>query len=137
MGKIEPGVFSLFRYGIINIHRGIVNRYRGLDSDLWAIYHNDFDNIGVTIHFVEENLDSGDVLGMGKIQFSREDKIFHLRYKTTVMAADMVVDILTNFENYKKGVIKQKKESQYYSAMPSVLKPVCRDKFNQFIKTNY
>ena len=36
--------------------------YRGLDSDLWAIYHRDYKNIGVTIHMVDSELDTGEIL---------------------------------------------------------------------------
>ncbi len=134
-GKIEPRIFSLFKYGIINVHRGIVNRYRGLDSELWAIYHNDFNNIGVTIHFVEKELDKGGIFKMERIKFSKSDKIFHLRYKTTILAEDMVRGILANFDDYNKKIVSQKRSGRYYSAMPSVLKPVCRDKFARFIKS--
>ena len=43
---LSEDVINLFRDGLINVHRGIISQYRGLDSDLWAYYHKDYYNIG-------------------------------------------------------------------------------------------
>ena len=50
------------KIGTINIHRGYAQSYRGLDSDLWAIYNEEFDKIGVTLHYVDEKLDNGRII---------------------------------------------------------------------------
>ena len=36
--KINQDVIKVFKYGLINIHRGVINKYRGLESDLWAMF---------------------------------------------------------------------------------------------------
>ena len=54
--KISTKIINLFKFGLINIHRGIVEKYRGLDSEYWALYHRDYKNIGITIHQVSEDL---------------------------------------------------------------------------------
>ena len=61
--KIDEKIINLFKPKrfIINIHRGIMSKYRGLDSDLWAILENKKNFIGITIHEVEKKLDSGKV----------------------------------------------------------------------------
>ena len=61
-GKIDNNIIRIFKHGLINVHRGMIEKYRGLDSDLWAIYHDDYENIGVTIHMVDEGLDTGDII---------------------------------------------------------------------------
>ncbi len=133
-GLIRPHVFSLFPKGMINVHRGIATAYRGLDSDLWAIYHNDFDNIGVTLHFVEQALDTGDIAGEQRVALQRQDRIFHLRYKTTAPATDMMLGVLANYAEGRLKARRQTDYGRYYSAMPAVLKPGCVRKFDRFIK---
>ena len=61
-GLIKPSTINLFHDGLINVHRGIAEKYRGLDSDLWAIYHKDYNNLGVTIHRVDNDLDTGELV---------------------------------------------------------------------------
>ena len=136
-GKIRPHVFPLFKKGLINVHRGIATEYRGLDSDLWAIYHRDFENIGTTLHFVEEKLDTGDIIRMERINYTNKDKIFHLRFKTTLLAADMVADVISEYRRNELNRIKQTKYGRYYSAMPTILKSDCERKFNSYISTKF
>ena len=45
---------------ILNIHFGDCLNYRGLDSNLWALYHRDKPSLGISIHLVESMLDGGD-----------------------------------------------------------------------------
>lgn len=136
-GRIRPHVLPLFSKGIVNVHRGIAPEYRGLDSDLWAIYHSDFSNIGVTLHFVAETLDTGDIVHKEHVSYTAANKIYHLRYKTTIMATDMILDVLTRCEAGTVQSLKQANAGRYYSAMPSVLKPVCMHKFDRFIKQKF
>lgn len=137
-GKIQPQVINMFNKGMINVHRGISSLYRGLDSDLWAVYNGDFENIGVTLHYVEEALDTGDILAVEKIKYLPGDKIHHLRYKSTLMAADMMEDILSRFKDgaAMRGV-KQEVKGKYYSAMPADLKIICAEKFKNYMNSRF
>lgn len=137
-GRIKPHVIDIFKNRMINIHRGISTFYRGLDSDLWAVYNGDFENIGVTLHYVEEALDTGDILAVEKIKYLPGDKIHHLRYKTTLMAADMMEDVLSRFKDgaAMRGV-KQEVKGKYYSAMPADLKIICAEKFENYINSRF
>ena len=62
VGLIKPYIFDIPKWGTINIHRGHIDSYRGLDSDLWALYNKEFNKIDVTIHYIDEHLDTGDIL---------------------------------------------------------------------------
>ncbi len=132
-GRIEPRIFSVFTKGLINVHRGIAPKYRGLDSDLWAIRNDDFENIGVTLHYVEEGLDTGNILAMEHVKYYPQDKIYHLRYKTTVMAANMMLNVIKSLSRGEDAAVKQPNAGKYYSAMPSPLKRLCQEKFERYI----
>ena len=67
-GKISPEIIKLFNKGIINIHRGIMTKYRGLDSEYWASCHSDFKSIGTTIHYVNKHLDKGKTIFQKKLK---------------------------------------------------------------------
>jgi hypothetical protein len=133
-GKISKDVIQMFPDGLINVHRGIAEEYRGLDSDLWAIYHNDYKNIGVTIHKVEPLLDTGDVVLQERMELKAGMKTHQIRYYTSLIATDLVIKAL---KDYLSGTLKhrpQEKRGKYCSFMPLDLKKMVNEKFNNYCK---
>lgn len=47
---------------LINIHAGITPMYRGVHGAYWALVNNDALNSGVTVHFVDEGIDTGNII---------------------------------------------------------------------------
>ena len=52
---------------IINTHVGITPHYRGVHGGYWSIWNNDRENFGVTLHCVDEGVDTGQILAKHKI----------------------------------------------------------------------
>lgn len=53
-------VLDIPKVASVNIHTGYLPDYRGLDSRRWAIL--DGGSVGVSAHFVDEGLDTGEIL---------------------------------------------------------------------------
>lgn len=51
---------------IINIHPSLLPRYRGPSPTLWALLNNE-KYIGVTIHYIDHNIDTGDIIAQQRI----------------------------------------------------------------------
>ena len=131
-GLIKPPLIKLFGDNIINVHRGIAEEYRGLDSDLWALYHEDYKNVGVTIHKVITELDKGEITHQEFLNLENVDEIFHIRYHTTLLAYDLVVKTLEEISKNTISFVPQKKFGRYYSFMPLALKKIAENKFKKF-----
>jgi len=131
MRKINKNIIELFKDGLINVHRGISQKYRGLDSDLWAIYHSDYDNLGVTIHMVDPTLDIGDIVYQQKLILKRDMKMYQIRYYTTLIATELVTQALRDYLNYEMVLKPQEKIGRYYSFMPLALKKLVNKKYNK------
>lgn len=58
---INKEIISLFKYGILNSHPGDLPRYKGNACPNWAILNFE-KKIGLTIHAMTEDLDSGPIL---------------------------------------------------------------------------
>ena len=124
-------MIDLFPDGLLNVHRGIAQEYRGLDSDYWAIYHGDYDNLGVTIHKVEPALDTGPIAAQRKLRLTNDMRIYHLRYFGTVLAAEMMRTVLKGYIDGAMEVWPQGKRGRYYSFMPLVLRNLIATKFHK------
>ena len=59
----------------INYHAGINPKYRGQHPGYWALASGDAENAGVTIHLVDEGVDTGGVLYQARVHFESEDTI--------------------------------------------------------------
>lgn len=57
-----PLVKFLIRNKAINIHMGISPYYRGSNCNFWALYDNNPELVGATIHYLSEGLDDGKIL---------------------------------------------------------------------------
>jgi len=130
--RLRPPVIGIAHGATINLHGGHPERYRGLDSHLWAIYHRDFDGLSTTLHFVNEELDDGDIVDNRPIELTRGMELPALRAANTGVCIRLVVDALDAFD--KNGNLPrtpQSKVGRYYSFMPAVLKDGCLNKFGK------
>ena len=138
-GLIKPYIFNIPKWGTINIHRGCIGSYRGLDSDLWALYNKDFDKIDVTLHYIDENLDTGDVLLQKNLSLDKVSYIYNIRYYTTVMATEMVIEILNRFlfEDKKVSGNPQVNLGKYFSAINIGQKHKALENFLNYKRGNF
>jgi methionyl-tRNA formyltransferase len=75
----------------INYHAGITPKYRGQHPAYWAQVESDRDNAGVTVHLVDEGVDTGAVLYQEPVSFSPSDNITTYQYVQMVTALPLFV----------------------------------------------
>jgi methionyl-tRNA formyltransferase len=57
----------------INYHAGITPKYRGVHGGYWSTSEGDLGNFGVTVHLVDEGIDTGDVLYQARLTPTAKD----------------------------------------------------------------
>ena len=135
-GILREKILNIPSMGTINIHRGIIEKYRGLDSDLWAILNEDFESIGTTVHIVDSMLDTGPVISQKRYNLKKDDKIFHIQYYTTVISTDLLINALHILK--EKGAIPAKgqdKLGKYYTSMSLKDKMIALSKFKKHVRS--
>ena len=120
--RLSGAMLMLIEKTGVNVHMGIATEYRGLDTNLWAIYHKDFDNIGVTLHQVNEELDTGDVYEVASIPKDRIKHLHLLRLYESDLAIELLHSYLSKFNRNDVIATKQKSKGRYYSFMPALIK---------------
>jgi methionyl-tRNA formyltransferase len=58
---IAPSVFSIPRYGTLNIHTEVLPAFKGAQSIIWPIYEG-VSETGFTIHQIDKGIDTGRIL---------------------------------------------------------------------------
>lgn len=65
---LGPSVIDIPKQGALNIHTGLTQYYRGVDSHMWAVMDERLDRIGVTIHHVDTGIDTGRPVAQATLQ---------------------------------------------------------------------
>lgn len=73
---IAPAILGSIKAPFLNTHMGITPKYRGVHGGYWALVRGDRANCGVTVHLVDEGIDTGGVLYQDRIDPDASDH-FH------------------------------------------------------------
>ena len=84
----------------INIHAGITPDYRGVHGAYWALVNNDKKLCGVTLHFLDSGIDTGNIIGQNSIIVEKNDNFS--TYPFIQLASG--IKLLDNFLNKKQPI---------------------------------
>ena len=91
---LRRSIWTIPRIAAINVHFGIAPQYRGENTLFWALYYGDFDKIGVTVHVIDDGVDSGPILARGYPDLEPTDTEGSLWVKCARLAPVLVTDVL-------------------------------------------
>jgi methionyl-tRNA formyltransferase len=87
---VNECVIRIPRIGILNAHPGLLPKHRGVDATEWAILTGD--RIGVTVHFVDEGIDTGPIVIRKTLEIGTGDRLFDLKEKISSLGVQMLVE---------------------------------------------
>ena len=98
-------------------------------------YNKDFENLGVTLHKCTDKLDAGDIAGQEYYKLQKDDRIYTLRYKTTLVALEVLKKTLDRFSKGEVTYKQQGPGNMWRSRDMTVIKKiVSRKNLNKFLK---
>lgn len=102
-GKIlPPDILSLPRLGCVNVHSSLLPKYRGAAPINWAILNGE-DETGVTIMYMAEGLDTGDILAQEATPICIEENAAQLFERLADIGAKLLVETV---EQLGTGTVK-------------------------------
>jgi len=112
----KQDILSSPRLGCINVHHGLLPKYRGIFCDLYSLYEKR--PAGITIHKMSEKLDDGRIIYKKRISQSFDNDYMKYLEKTGQEEADMIIKLMRYIEqkgslpkgtsNYSEQVIYTK-----------------------------
>lgn len=132
-GRLSEQLIEIQPERIINLHGANPEEYSGIDTHLWAIYHRDYEGLVTTLHRVESNTDRGGVVLSAQIPLKSGMKLSELRKANTEVCVDLVLNGLHMLDRFGQFISRpQNRTGRLYSFMPTVLKEVCRQRFEDY-----
>ena len=98
---ISKKVLSIVKCKLINTHAGLTPKYRGVHGTYWALVNNDVENSGVTIHFVDEGIDTGNIIDQITVIPIKQDNFSTYPLLQLSEAIKMLNKALENFYETK------------------------------------
>jgi methionyl-tRNA formyltransferase len=98
---LKQNVLRLPRLGVVNFHPSLLPRYRGPCPTNAALY-NDEKVSGVTVHYVTEEVDEGNILLQRTMMISEADNDGQLRRKLANLAGELVPELVGMFAGFTK-----------------------------------
>ena len=106
--KVPTEIFSIPKYGTINLHASLLPNYRGAAPINWCLINNEV-KTGVTTFFINEKIDQGDILLKEEVIISDKDNFGSLYSKLSSIGSRVLIETI-------KGVLSNSLEAskQYF-----------------------
>ena len=113
--KIPPDALATPRHGIVNGHPSLLPRYRGPSPVSWAIRNGETE-IGFTLHYMDAELDTGNILGQIRIPLDDEHGWDDLTPKLAAAVGEMLPSVLERVERGDPGQPQEESLASYLGA---------------------
>lgn len=106
-GRILPvDILELPPRGCINVHSSLLPKYRGSAPINWVILNGE-DETGVSIQYMAEGVDTGDVIAFEKTPISLEENAQELYDRLSHMGASLVARVVADMEKGEVTAVPQ------------------------------
>lgn len=108
--KILPrSVFTIPKFGSFNLHGSLLPQYRGAAPIHWAIISGET-KTGVTTFFLEDKVDTGNVLLQTELPIENDDNLGTIHDKMSLLGAELVLKTVDKIASGNYELKKQKDE---------------------------
>ena len=136
---LPKAVWSIPKKGTINLHASLLPDYRGAAPINWALINGEKET-GVSTFFIEEKMDTGNVIDRERVKVEDEDTAETLHDKLKDTGASLLVKTLESIKDSAYKPIPQNKLEDDVSAVhtaPKIDKADCKINWNQDTNTVY
>lgn len=99
--KFDPALLAVPSECAINVHSSLLPEYRGVSPSFWVLL-NDEDSTGISVHYMDEDIDTGDVLVQEELPIKEDDTLHSLNTRIAERGADA---LLTALEQIRHGTV--------------------------------
>jgi len=113
---LKKDFLSIPRIGVINRHNSLLPKHRGRMAPFWALYCGE-KKTGVTIHFVTEKIDAGEIIVQKEVKIEPNDTFVTLTRKCYEVAPKAMIEAIEKLRSGKnlEGKKILKKKGTYHS----------------------
>lgn len=118
--KLDQKLINCVPHGVINVHPGVLPKYKGACCVEWSILNND--QIGNTAHFMSDKYDSGPIIEIEKYKFDKKDTYNSIRIKVYKKSITMMTRVVSSVLTKKLTALdgQVQKETKIFKPISSL-----------------
>ena len=116
-------VYTIPTRGAFNLHASLLPKFRGAAPIQWSLINGEKET-GVTTFFLEEKVDTGNIIIQEKILIDDSDDYGSLHDKMMFLGADVVLKTVDMID--KEKVITKKQDDSLASPAQKITKEICQ-----------
>jgi len=109
---LRPQLLGKFPLGVINVHAGKLPEFRGRNILNWALI-NDAREIGVTCHYIDEGIDTGDIIRQATFPVTDSDDYGTVLSKAFELCPKILLESLKDIKDGVEARQQQPFEGSY------------------------
>ncbi len=125
---LPASVFTLPVHGSVNLHASLLPRYRGAAPINRAIMNGDSET-GVTTFFLQEKVDTGNIILQEKIKINEDDNAGIIHDSLSEVGAELLVKTVEQIESGSVRILEQ--TDSLATPAPKIFKEDCIINWNQ------
>ncbi|MEA3494444.1 MAG: methionyl-tRNA formyltransferase [Bacteroidota bacterium] len=133
--KLPKVVWEMPAKGTINLHASLLPHYRGAAPINWAIINGER-KTGVTTFFINQNIDTGDIIMQDEVSITDVETAESLHDKLSDVGAKLLLKTVNAIMNGENPRLQQKEETIIKKA-PKINKEDCRINWSKNIDELY
>ncbi|PIF01196.1 MAG: methionyl-tRNA formyltransferase [Maribacter sp.] len=132
---LPRAVWQMPAYGTFNLHASLLPNYRGAAPINWAIINGETET-GVTTFFIDDKIDTGEMILQEKVNITNKDTAGTLHDKLMHLGAKVVLETVLGI---LKGSVTRTPQSfnAHLKEAPKIHKDTCRIDWNSPLKQIY
>ena len=103
---LKPDIIEHSPLGFINCHAGALPFYRGRNPLNWVLINGEKE-FGITAHYVDEGIDTGDIIKQQKYPIGLDDNYGSLLQTAISGCADVLLEAIEDIRDHKVNRVKQ------------------------------
>lgn len=116
-GIIRQPLINVSKHGVLNVHHGYLPDVRGVASIAWALLEDKPKWCGVTVHFIDEGIDTGAILAWSHVKPCSGEGYESLFCRATLIGAELLAKTIRQIAEGKQTIIKREHSGVYRSGL--------------------
>lgn len=98
--------------GVINIHPAFLPNYKGISPIFWSLVNKE-KSLGVTVHFIDEGIDTGGIISRKRIKIEKDDTEDSLYWKCVCEGSEILIKAIYDINKRRIKTVKNSKGSYF------------------------
>lgn len=111
--KISKEVITYMKGNVVNLHISYLPWNKGVSPNVWSFLEDT--PKGVTIHYIDEAIDTGDIIAQREVKLSSEETLTKTYEKLHEEIQDLFKTVFAQYESWPTLRFKQSGQGSYHS----------------------